>query len=582
MKCAITDSIRRRCAIIIVRTTPGVTLLCQVDLEMRLFNKRKLLAVVLLVSFGLFGLHLRAGSKTESLATSHDSGLVDRELRQNEPSKPRSLPSELDPNTPASDTNNNDNNTSRRMSFNDLYRGSELDLTVPHLPGLVNYLPHLQNKPEFIVPELRISAGRSNVTFVIGVPSIMRPVGSYIMETLTSLINGMNATEKEETLIIVCITEPWNKTFVTKIIGELKQKFPSEISDGLLEVITPHAGYYPDLDALKPSLGDPPNRVRWRSKQNLDYAFLMLHAWTRGKYYIQLEDDIQATPGYVTGMKEGILNNYGDWFLLQFSTLGFIGRLFRSSDVPKVLEFLLMFFSSKPCDWLLEDFLRVKVCGHGDKWSLCVHKIKSIARILTPSLFQHEGLHSSFTGNLNKLKDKSFGKDGHKIFINPPLAGVITTLQVYSNYDIYSVYNGDNIFWASNPKEGDVIDFIFDHSIHLTKILIQSGDKNHVDDIFKDTTIEILPENFVVDGEMTRTNGTLSDQESQANIKRKDYVPQLKTANDTFHTLGMFDTSGNFNFDIPEKFGRVWILRLCMHSNSQTWVIINKIELQQA
>ncbi|CAL1546456.1 unnamed protein product [Lymnaea stagnalis] len=546
---------------------------------MRLLQKRKLLAVLLLVIFVLIGLHLRIGYSTESSDTIHSQGsrLNAKDVDRYVHIYPMLPLSHLDQNILPSKKNDHSSITKPfNVSVDSLLNGSDLDISIPTLPGLVNYLPHLKDRPELIVPDLRISAGRRNVTFVIGVPSIMRPVDSYIINTLTSLITGMNATERDETLIIVCITEPWNKTYANKIIGDLKQTFPTEISQGLLEVIMPQAGYYPDLNSLKPSLGDSPTRVRWRSKQNLDYAFLMLHAWNRGKYYIQLEDDIQATPGYVTGMKQGILNNFGDWFLLQFSTLGFIGRLFKSTDVPKVLEFLLMFFSSKPCDWLLEDFLRVKVCGHGDKWSLCIHKIKSIARILTPSLFQHEGLHSSFAGNLNKLKDKSFGSDGQKIFINPPLAGVITTLQVYSNHDIYSVYNGDDIFWATFPKEGDIIDFIFDHSIRLTKILIQSGDKNQ-GDIFKDTTVEILPEKFVIDGDMTRTNRTLSDQENQANINRKNYVPQLKTVNETFHTLGVFDMSGHFTFDVPEKFGRVWILRLCMHSNSQTWVIINKV-----
>ena len=33
---------------------------------------------------------------------------------------------------------------------------------------------------------------------------------------------------------------------------------------------------------------------RWRTKQNLDYCFLMMYAQSKGIYYVQLEDDIIA------------------------------------------------------------------------------------------------------------------------------------------------------------------------------------------------------------------------------------------------------------------------------------------------
>ena len=44
--------------------------------------------------------------------------------------------------------------------------------------------------------------------------------------------------------------------------------------------------------------GDSPERVKWRSKQNLDYAFLMMYAQSRGRFYVQLEDDIVTQPNY--------------------------------------------------------------------------------------------------------------------------------------------------------------------------------------------------------------------------------------------------------------------------------------------
>ncbi|KAK6976423.1 Alpha-1 3-mannosyl-glycoprotein 4-beta-N-acetylglucosaminyltransferase B, partial [Biomphalaria glabrata] len=79
--------------------------------------------------------------------------------------------------------------------------------SVPRMPGLFAYLPHLTANKSLLLPEFKISKGRNNVTFVIGIPSIRRPIDVYLINTLQSLIQGMNETEKTETVLIVCITE---------------------------------------------------------------------------------------------------------------------------------------------------------------------------------------------------------------------------------------------------------------------------------------------------------------------------------------------------------------------------------------
>jgi alpha-1,3-mannosylglycoprotein beta-1,4-N-acetylglucosaminyltransferase A/B len=43
--------------------------------------------------------------------------------------------------------------------------------------------------------------------------------------------------------------------------------FGKHIERGVLEVISPPADFYPNLTALRPTLGDEPERVQWRSKQ---------------------------------------------------------------------------------------------------------------------------------------------------------------------------------------------------------------------------------------------------------------------------------------------------------------------------
>lgn len=41
----------------------------------------------------------------------------------------------------------------------------------------------------------------------------------------------------------------------------------------------------------------------------------------------------------------------------------FLGKMFKSRDLPMMVEFFLMFYQDKPIDWLLDYFLAVKVCN---------------------------------------------------------------------------------------------------------------------------------------------------------------------------------------------------------------------------
>lgn len=105
-------------------------------------------------------------------------------------------------------------------------------------------------------------------------------------------------------------------------------RFAEALQTGLMEIIAPPISFYPNMSELRITLNDPVERVRWRTKQNLDYAFLMMYAQSRGIYYVQLEDDILTTPGYVTKMLKFALKKEAtriDWFLLDFCQLGFIG-----------------------------------------------------------------------------------------------------------------------------------------------------------------------------------------------------------------------------------------------------------------
>lgn len=101
--------------------------------------------------------------------------------------------------------------------------------------------------------------------------------------------------------------------------------------------------------------GDSPKRQWWRTKQNLDYTFLMWYAANLSDYYMQLEDDVQPVPHFILSVRSYIRRSLlgKHWVMASFSSLGFIGKLFNNSHIPKLAEFLLTFSTEAPCDWLV-------------------------------------------------------------------------------------------------------------------------------------------------------------------------------------------------------------------------------------
>ena len=92
--------------------------------------------------------------------------------------------------------------------------------------------------------------------------------------------------------------------------------FQAQLESGLLEIIAPPAEFYPNMTDIRQTMvgrqtsgkaeADTVDRIRWRTKQNLDYAYLMMYARQRSLYYVQLEDDIVTKKDFVKTMKEPV------------------------------------------------------------------------------------------------------------------------------------------------------------------------------------------------------------------------------------------------------------------------------------
>ncbi|XP_069098668.1 alpha-1,3-mannosyl-glycoprotein 4-beta-N-acetylglucosaminyltransferase-like protein MGAT4D [Pleurodeles waltl] len=451
-----------------------------------------------------------------------------------------------------SDRRNNSNNHTDDSRWKDFNFTTKVPM---QFVNLYYYLPHLLEHEDSLHPNILFGQGRAGVSLVMGIPTVKREKKSYLMDTLNSLFYELSEKEKKDCVVIVFIAEV-DTQYVNAIADSIKERFPNEIQSGLLEVISPPVSYYPDFSTIKETFGDSRERVRWRTKQNLDYSLLMLYAQPKGVFYVQLEDDIVAKPQYFQSIKTFALQQPSDeWLFLEFSQLGFIGKLFKSKDLPLIVEFFLMFYKDKPIDWLLDHILWVKVCNPEKDAKHCDRQKANLRIRYRPSLFQHMGTHSSLSGKIQNLKDKDFGKQVlHKAHPNPP-AKVSTSMKEYQQYTLEKVYRGEDCFWAFAPVAGDYILISLSEPINMEKYLFRSGNIEHPGDKLFNTTVEVLP---------------------AQSSKLKDVLGKYEKTEDGFLRIGAF-VNGLAEGSVDPLIGNVLAIRLTILTESPVWALISEV-----
>lgn len=342
---------------------------------------------------------------------------------------------------------------------------SNFQLADISIPGIADYLPYLLEKSMAgLTPALRVSKNRRSAEVAIGIPTTRRPDTSYLLGTLRSLIDNLDPGDRSRVLIVVFMAETDGVSgYVLDQVQIMYDELGQFMKDGLLEILVPSPHYYPDFGTITPTFDDSPERMKWRTKQNLDYAYLMMYCRNRANYYMQLEDDVVTKPGYYTKILDHIDRyNTTNWYLLEYSSLGFIGKLFRTKDLSIMIEFIFIFYKDKPVDWLLDHLFYVRFCNPEASTKEC-QRVKNQFRIrYKPSLFQHVGIKSSLKGKVQKLRERDFGKQEdrlkvrHAHFDNPP-ANVSTTLKTYQKYELEAAYKGESVFWGLLPQAGDMI-----------------------------------------------------------------------------------------------------------------------------
>ena len=429
-------------------------------------------------------------------------------------------------------------------------------------PNIHSFLPHVASRPDSLVPAFKLAKRpRHQVSMVLGVPTVKRDHQSYLHVTLKSLIDNMEREEEADALIIVFVAET-DREFVASVSDDIVRTFPEHVESGLIEVVSPPPHFYPDWSGLRRTLGDEPERVQWRSKQNLDYAFLMMYAHWRGHFYVQLEDDVLTKKGYLSVMRDFALDRIArkeSWFVIDFCQLGFIGKMFKSRDLPVLIQFFLMFYNDKPGDWLLENVIQTMVCKLDQDHKKCKKEKAALRIAYKPSLFQHIGTHSSLRGKVQKLKDKGFGKVSMFVPHRNPMASVDSAIRHYKSYSMTRAYNGETFYWGLVPHEGDAVVFHLSPPVRLAGYKFVSGNAEHPSDRFVDTAVEI----------------------NVAEDNNRNVPTSFDRTDDGFVIVGQFDSNGLAEGAIDPEWGPISHVRLSVHATSDNWVILSEILLKE-
>ncbi|VDO27333.1 unnamed protein product [Haemonchus placei] len=302
------------------------------------------------------------------------------------------------------------------------------------------------------------------------IPVVLRKE-AYIFRTLHSLLSLSNLEEEFRHDVVFIVMFAFIDTAVdsfNSMIEDILGEFANEIQTGLLEVAAiPPKWYDLEFDAIQPTFNDSPERMQWRTKQNLDYIYLMNYGSRRADYYMQLEDDIKATSRYGRIIFDYIkFKQDRPWFIMQFSTLGAIGRLYRSEDVKYLTYAIALYYRYKPVDWILYSVENSRYCSSYGELTHCKQDRDLCSVTVAPPLFQHIGRVSSLSGKAQKLReriekastqkcDKLQSKRGN------PSARITSTMHHYRECTAQAGYDKEGYMWFIDVKQNDslIVDF---------------------------------------------------------------------------------------------------------------------------
>jgi len=378
----------------------------------------------------------------------------------------------------------------------------------------------------------------------IGIVTAKRPNSvTYLYNTLDSLLQNAAKEEKKDIYIIILLAD-FDNDWRRNVTNKIKELYADDVQEGTIQVLQSFSWMYPKLDNLTHHYSwHPESRVRWKAKQNIDFAFLWLYVYKENmtQFYLHLEDDVITVNDYIKFIKYFIREQTERWICLEFSELGMIAKLYHTYDLESLAKIVTLFYEEQPADFTYLSFNPIM--------------LQFRRRISNPTIFQHMGRNSSLPGKIMEIQDLRFRKDFHQktlIGDNPP-AKFETSISINSGYSPESAYKaGFGYFWSkSAPRMGDYFRIKFESPQVVSRIIIVSGTKANPTDIFYDAIVE--------------TSSTLNKANNCT-----DYELNGKFINGTADISNLATIANKMS---------TYCIQIRVMKNNRFWVLIHKIDV---
>ncbi|XP_058525702.1 alpha-1,3-mannosyl-glycoprotein 4-beta-N-acetylglucosaminyltransferase-like protein MGAT4E [Ochotona princeps] len=291
---------------------------------------------------------------------------------------------------------------------------------------------------------------RRKTWLTVGLSTVSQQDQKNLLYTLFNLFHSVSKAERKRLTVLVHLAHP-DLAVLRDTVEHMSRLFSPQILAGQLLVIHAPADVYPAVDKQDWDYGG-----QEYSKQNVAHAFLMSFATNFSDYFLLLGDNVFCAPNFITHIHSKVtaLKSH-PWALLEFSNMGFLGKLFRSRDLPLLAHFLLLFHKEKPLDRMISHFR--SLLGQD-------HPILS-----QPFLFYHRAYHP-ITGNEAVPKHSPPDRPN-----NPP-AAVYTNMKVFTVHFPWEAYTLDeSFFWTYNVSVENHLTVILNHPANLSRVQVLTG-----------------------------------------------------------------------------------------------------------
>ncbi|XP_022081084.1 alpha-1,3-mannosyl-glycoprotein 4-beta-N-acetylglucosaminyltransferase C-like isoform X2 [Acanthaster planci] len=352
----------------------------------------------------------------------------------------------------------------------------QAQLSTDSKPQLCSSSTHIDRNKAIVLGHRR----HTKDFLTIGIPTVKRHQKSYLQETLNSIIEN-TSVEQRASITVIIFAANFDEELNHRLKVDLDSTYRKHFNSGFMQLIAAPRSFYPSLDNLKQNFGDSKEHVAWRAKQVVDFAFLFSYCQGLSEYYLQLEDDVISSPDFVQYIK-----NYLDtvkhkkWVTLEFSELGFIGKLIQSSELPRLTQFMLFFYEDQPVDYLQQYYNHLNAQEGTFRHA--------------PSLFQHIGTKSSLTNKEQELMDRFFEDSVRKYKGDNPPAVLFSSMEVFGMYVPQLAYSSKpGYFWGKTPITGDSFLVTFESPAQLSRVIIETGSEKNPEDYLRSGKLEASP-----------------------------------------------------------------------------------------